>query len=150
MDAVPENVPDNVPDAELRVLEVLWEQTPATIRQISDKLYPGGRLSKRATVLKLLERLEAKRLVSRERSGTAQRFDVLVDRDALIGNQLRRIADRLSGSSFAPLLAHLVQSATLTDKERRQLRKLLDTPQAEAPRPRGGKRSAKSRSQEKS
>ncbi len=140
-----ETVPDNVPDAELRVLEVLWKQSPATIRQISDELYPGGRLSKRATVLKLLERLEGKGLVRRNRKGPAQTFDVLIDRDALIGNQLRRIADRLSGSSFVPLLAHLVQSETLTDEERRKLRNLLDTAA-----PDHGKRSAGKRSKRKS
>ena len=136
---------ETVPDAELRVLEVLWEQSPATIRQISDELYPGGRLSKRATVLKLLERLECKGLVRRNRIGPAQTFDVLVDRDALIGSQLRRIADRLSGSSFAPLLAHLVQSEALTDEERRELRKLLDTAD-----PGRGKRSVGKRSKGKS
>jgi predicted transcriptional regulator len=116
----------DVTDAELRVLEVLWEQGPATVRRIRDELYPNGGASKSATVLKLLERLEGKGFVGRRRAGTAQEFCVLVDRDALIGGQLRRIAQRLGADSLTPLLVHLVQSGGLTDEERAQLRALLD------------------------
>jgi predicted transcriptional regulator len=116
---------DDIPNSELRVLEVLWERGTATVREITDWLYAHGGVSKRATVLKLLERLEAKGFVRRDRSTSTQRFAVEVDRDTLIGNQLRRIADRLGGSSFAPLLAHLVHSADLTDQERQELRGLL-------------------------
>ena len=117
---------DDIPDAELRVLELLWKHGQANVRELAERLYPDGGISKRATVLKLLERLEAKGLVRRDRSTPTQTFRVQVDRDTLIGSQLRRIADRLGGSSFAPLLAHLVQSADLTDRERQELRRLLD------------------------
>ena len=116
----------DVTDAELRVLEVLWERGPATIRAIREVLYPAGGASKAATVLKLLERLENKQLVRRDRSRATQKFEVLIGRDALIGSQLRRIAERLSGNSLAPLLAHLVQCAALSDEERARLRDLLD------------------------
>jgi predicted transcriptional regulator len=116
----------DVTDAELRVLEVLWEQGPATVRVIRDALYPNGGMSKSATVLKLLERLEGKGFVGRQRSETAQQFHVRVDRDTLIGGQLRRIAQRLGANSLTPLLVHLVQSGGLTDEERAHLRQLLD------------------------
>ena len=130
-----------VTDAELRVLEALWEHGPATVRTIRDVLYPHGGPSKSATVLKLLERLESKELVRRDRSAATQTFRVLVDRDGLIGSQLRHIAQRLSGNSFTPLLAHLVESDSLTDEERIRLRELLDA----APRGREKPTSRKSR-----
>ena len=49
-----------LPDAELAVLQQLWERGPATIRQLTDALYPEGTDAYYATVQKLLERLEAK------------------------------------------------------------------------------------------
>ncbi len=116
----------HVTDAELSVLEILWEHGPATVRTIARVLYPEGGTSKPATVLKLLERLEQKGLVARDRSGAAQQFHAEADRDALIGSQLRQIAERLSGNSLTPLLTHLVQAAALTDEERARLRELLD------------------------
>jgi len=117
---------DEVTDAELGVLEVLWEQGPVNIRTVAEILYPGGGRRKSATVLKLLERLERKGFVERDRTGGILQFHVLVDREALIGSQLRQIAERLAGSSFTPLLAHLVRSDALTDEERTELRKMLD------------------------
>ena len=54
---MPAKRPD-VPDAELAVLKALWDQGEATIREIADRLYPGGETSHYATVQKLLDRLE--------------------------------------------------------------------------------------------
>ena len=49
----------DVTDAELAVLQALWELRAATIRQLTDQLYPRGNVSHYATVQKLLERLES-------------------------------------------------------------------------------------------
>src|SRR5207244_6244778 len=61
-------------DAELAVLQVLWEQGPSTSRQLTDLLYPDGGESSYATVQKLLERLEEHGHVERDRSTHAHRF----------------------------------------------------------------------------
>ena len=53
------NTPPDVTDAELAVLQTLWEQGEATIRQLTDVLYPEGKAAHYGTVQKLLERLEA-------------------------------------------------------------------------------------------
>ena len=58
----------DVSDAELSVLQVLWDRGPATIRQITDVLYPGGGDAGYATVQVLLNRLENKRHVRRDRA----------------------------------------------------------------------------------
>ena len=34
--------PAKVTDAELAVLQALWERGPATVRQLTDAVYPGG------------------------------------------------------------------------------------------------------------
>ena len=112
----------DVADAELSVLEVLWEQGPATIRQITDALYPGGTVSHYATVQKLLERLEAKSCVARDRSGWAHLFRAAIGRDDLILSRLQATADKLCGGSLAPLLTNLVRAKRLSARERRELR----------------------------
>jgi BlaI family penicillinase repressor len=77
--------PQDITDAELTVLESLWDHGTATIRQLTERLYPGGGTAHYATVQKLLERLEAKTCVSRDRSESIHRFAATVDRDELIG-----------------------------------------------------------------
>jgi predicted transcriptional regulator len=118
--------PQDVTDAELAVLQVLWERGPATIRQITDVLYPAGGSSPYATVQKLLERLEAKRCVRRDRSGAVHVFAPVIDRNALIGRRLQSLAEKLCGGSWTPLLTHLLQAQQLSAAERQKLRALID------------------------
>ena len=90
----------DVTETELSILQVLWDVGPATVRQLVERLYPDAGPSAAPTVQKLLERLEGKEYVDRDRSGPAHRFRATVDRGALIsaaarrrGRALRRLAD---------------------------------------------------------
>ena len=132
--------PRDVTDAELAVLQVLWERGPATARQLTEATYPGGGSSRAATVQKLLERLEAKGFVRRDRGGAVQVFAAAVGRDELIGRRLRDLAATLCGGSLAPLLTHLVEAEPLGAAERRALRALIDRLDREAKPRRGGPR----------
>jgi predicted transcriptional regulator len=121
-----DNPAKDVTDAELAVLQVLWDRGACTIRQLTEALYPDGSDVSYATVQKLLERLESKRHVGRDRSGHAHRFHALTDRDTLVGQRLRGVAEKLTGGLLAPLLTHLVRAETLSRQERQQLRALID------------------------
>jgi predicted transcriptional regulator len=118
--------PQDVTGKELEVLQALWDAGPATIKQLRDAVYPGGDVAEYATVQKLLDRLEEKGYVSRDRSGPAHVFRALVGKDELIGRRLRDMAEKLCGGSLTPLLTHLVRQQRLTDRERRELRDLID------------------------
>ena len=116
----------NVTDAELRVLEALWDLGPSTIRKLTAHVYPGGGQSSYATVQKLLDRLEDAGCVARDRSAMTHVFVAAVTRDELIGGQLRAVAERLCGGSVAPLLTHLLKTEALSEAERTELRRLLN------------------------
>jgi BlaI family penicillinase repressor len=118
--------PQDVTDAELAVLEVLWQRGPATIRQITDALYPKGGTAHYATVQKLLERLEAKRCAARDRRTPVHVFRAVVDRAELVGRRLREVAEKLCGGSWTPLLTHLMQLEKLSTEDRQALRALID------------------------
>jgi BlaI family transcriptional regulator, penicillinase repressor len=116
----------DLPDAELSVLQALWDRGPSTIRQLADTLYASGTDAHYATVQKLLERLEAKGCVARDRSSWAHVFQATIDRDEFIGRRLQAVAEKLCGGSLTPLLTNLVRSKRLTPKERREVRRLMD------------------------
>src|SRR5947209_8329033 len=98
--------PQDVPAAELALLQVLWDRGPLTIRQLTEAVYPGGAAAQYATVQKLLERLERKGYVRRDRAAAAHTFAAAVRRDDLLGRWLRDVAERLCGGSLTPLLTH--------------------------------------------
>jgi len=132
--------PQKVTDAELAVLEFLWDHGETTIRDVTDALYPRGSVSDVATVQKLLHRLEAKGYVRRNRSPFAHRVEAAVSRAEFAGQQLQAVAERLSGGSMVPLLMHLVEREVLSAAEREKIRRLLeehvpDQPGAEETKP---------------
>jgi BlaI family transcriptional regulator, penicillinase repressor len=118
--------PQDITETELGILEFLWERDQATIRQITDKLYPKGGNSQYATVQKLLERLENKGYVKRSRGTGPTVFTATTSREELIGRRLQATAERLCGGSLTPLLMHLVRGQKLTAVERKDLRQLID------------------------
>jgi predicted transcriptional regulator len=118
--------PHDVTDAELAILQVLWEKGPLPIRRITQILYPGGKTAQYSTVQKLLERLEAKDCVARDRSSAVHVFRAAIDRADLVGRRLRQVAEKLCGGSWTPLLMHLVNTEQLSAKDRQALRQLVD------------------------
>jgi predicted transcriptional regulator len=118
--------PQDITNSELAVLQLLWDGGSATIRHLADALYPGGGTAQYATVQKLLERLEVKGYVRRDRGAAAHNFTAAVGRDALIGRRLQDVAEKLCGGSLTPLLTHLVRTRRLSERERRELRALID------------------------
>ena len=118
--------PRDVTDAELAVLRVLWDEGPTAVRRIAEALSAAGPRTQPATVQKLLERLERKEFVVRDRSDEPQRFRAAAGRDELIGRRLQSIAEDLCEGSLTPLLNHLVKRERLTDEDRKALRGLID------------------------
>ena len=117
--------PRQATDAELAVLKVLWADAPLSARAIAEQLYPGGAASEIATVQKLLSRLEAKRLVRRERKPPAHEFRPALTQDEFAGEQLEAMADKLSDGSLTPFVMHLVNARRLTARERQAIQKLI-------------------------
>ena len=113
-------------DAELAVLKLLWDGEPLTARTICERLYPSGTPSDQATVQKLLQRLEQKRLVARDRRSFAHLFRATVSREALAAVQLEALADKLTYGSLVPFILHAVESKQLTAEERSEIRRLLN------------------------
>ena len=115
-----------ITDTELAVLRQLWRRGDATIREVTDALYPEGGHSHYATVQSLLDRLKAKGCVDREKDGRVNRYRASISRAELARRRLRATADALFDGSMAPLLTHLVDNSDLQPDEVSALRDLID------------------------
>jgi BlaI family transcriptional regulator, penicillinase repressor len=116
----------DVTETELAVLQVLWDVGPATVRQVAERLYPDGGPTAPPTVNKLMERLESKRLVRRDKSGGVQKFEATVGRSAIVSARLRGVAEALCNGSMTSLVTHLVQTESFSKSDRKALRALVD------------------------
>ena len=117
---------DRITDGELSILQVLWERGEATSREITTALHEDVTDPKMASVQKLIERLEAKGCVRRDRSERAHRFFPLVSHEQFLRSRLQALADRLCEGTLVPLVTTLLRSQRLPKKEREQLRNLID------------------------
>lgn len=117
--------PKEITDAELAVMNLVWEHGQITSREIINVLYPGGRRSDYEVLQGLLNRLERKGFIKRDRTQTPHLFRPKIDREVLIDRSLQSIADKLCDGSFEPLLQQLINSEFTTDQVS-ALRDLID------------------------
>jgi predicted transcriptional regulator len=105
-------------NAELSVMELLWDHGAMTARQVQDRLYGAADRSQHGTVQRLLQRLEEKGFVRRDprrdRATPANTFAPSLSRA------------EYAGGSIAPLLSNLIDRKRLSRAELQRLRELLD------------------------
>ena len=118
--------PSALANAELAVMELLWQGDRSTARQIREQLYPDPSKAQHGTVQRLLQRLEDKGFVERDRELPVHLFSAAVSRQAYASGQLESLADRLTGGSLAPLITHLMQEKKISSTEVERLRGILD------------------------
>ncbi|HEY7314802.1 MAG TPA: BlaI/MecI/CopY family transcriptional regulator [Gemmataceae bacterium] len=118
--------PREITDTELSLLNELWQRPSATVQELTEVLYGNTPPALLATVRKLLDRLEGKGCVSRDRTRWPHHYSAVVKREDLAGNRLQAAADELFDGDLAPLLTYLVRSEKLTAKDRENLRKVFD------------------------
>ncbi|MHC5110788.1 MAG: BlaI/MecI/CopY family transcriptional regulator [Planctomycetota bacterium] len=113
-------------NAELAIMELLWDQDRLTARRIREQLYPDASSSQHGTVQRLLQRLEEKGFVERDRNLPVHLFSAMISREAYASSQLESLADKLTGGSLAPLITHLLEQKKISSSELRRLRQILD------------------------
>ena len=117
--------PRDVTDAELAILDVLWNEGPLFMRDLARRLYDDDGPSSCATIQKLLARLQKKKIVTRLEGGPPIRFEAAIPRAELISRRLRDTAEKLCEGSLTPLLTQLVRSTPFTEDDRRKMLDLI-------------------------
>jgi BlaI family transcriptional regulator, penicillinase repressor len=115
-------------ELELQVLRLVWREQPCVERRITE-LVQADRPVARTTVLKTIQRLEEKGLLSRETSlgrGPIQ-YRASVEERCVLPALIRRFVDGVLGGSTAPLLAYLADanSERLSAKDLEALRAIV-------------------------
>jgi predicted transcriptional regulator len=114
-------------NAELAIMDLLWQNDmPITARQIREQLYPDSPKAQHGTVQRLLQRLEDKGYVERDRSLFVHLFSAAISRQTYAGQQLESLADKLTAGSFAPLITHLIVEKKISRDEIARIRAILD------------------------
>jgi predicted transcriptional regulator len=117
-------VHEKISEAEHAVMEALWEQSPLTAADVTERVSDARGWSIQ-TVKTLLSRLLAKDIVAAEQDGRRFLYRPLVERDAYVAGESGKLLDRLFGGRVSPLVAHLAQRDRLSPDDIAEIEALL-------------------------
>ena len=96
-------------ERELDIMQALWERGESTVGEVHEALVGLGHAVAYTTVQTMLNRLEAKGLLRRDRRGRAHSYRPVMKEPAAASVAVRRVVDRFFGGDPAQLATHLVE-----------------------------------------
>lgn len=111
-------------EAELRLMEVLWEKGQATVGEVTEALPPPPLAYN--TVLTTMRILEQKGYVSHDEDGRAYVYRPLVARDDAAKSAVGTILQRFFGNKSGALALRLVEENRPSDEELQRLKRLIE------------------------
>jgi BlaI family transcriptional regulator, penicillinase repressor len=118
-------MPPRPTDAELAIQRELWTRGPSTVRQVLDALHEE-RQTGYTTVLKMLQIMTDKRLVSRDESDRTHIYQARYSETDTQRQLVDDLLDRAFGGSATQLVMRALSNKKTTREELAQLRRLLD------------------------
>lgn len=112
-------------EAELRLMEVLWQKGPATVQQVQEELPEKAPLAYNS-VLTTIRILEKKGYVKHVKDGRAHVYTPLVARKEATRSEISRLANRFFGNSHELLVLNILEDQGVDAAELKRLRKMLD------------------------
>ena len=113
-------------DAELRILQALWEEPGASVHDVHQWLCTHEREVSYTTVLTQLQRMHKKGLVKRQREGLQHRYRAVGTRTEVEAELIRRLSDKVSDGSAVKLALKALGADRPSPDELNELQRWLD------------------------
>jgi predicted transcriptional regulator len=115
-------------EAELRLMDVLWEQGPSSVQQVMDALPKKSQLAYNS-VLTTIRILEKKGYLRHIKDGRAHIYRPLVEREEASRSEIRHLAHRFFKNSHEMLVLNILEDRGVDAEELERLRQLLEQTQ---------------------
>ena len=130
---VPPKPSATLTEAELRLMEVLWQRGPSTVQQVLDDL-PGEKVLAYNSVLTTIRILEKKGYVAHAKDGRAFVYAPVVERSEATRSEVRHLVQRLFQNSHELLVLNILKDSGLTEDELQRLKQYLRSGNSHEPR----------------
>jgi len=112
-------------EAELDILQVIWEKEPVTVRQVHEALSAKKQVGY-TTTLKQIQRMKDKGMLERSGTGKTHLYKAIVKEKHIQKNLYQKLVNSVfKGSSFN-LVMHALGSSNATKEEIEALEKFLE------------------------
>jgi len=117
-------------DAELEIMQVLWHFGPSTVRFVNEELSRSKDVGY-TTTLKILQIMNEKGLVGRERTGRTHIYSPVLDEEETQSKLLDRFLDTAFGGSSKKLVIRLLGQNKSSREEIEEIKKLINKYESE-------------------
>ena len=117
--------------SEWNILNLLWEDSPRTVMQLSNELEKTVGWA-RSTTITTLHRMEAKGLVRCGQAGRGKAYIPLVERDQAVLAETKSFLDRVYQGSVGMMMSAMMKQEGFSRTQIAQLRAILDEAEQEA------------------
>jgi BlaI family transcriptional regulator, penicillinase repressor len=118
-------------EAELRIMDVLWQRQSGTVQQVLEVL-PGKPPLAYNSVLTIIRILEKKGYVGHSKDGRAHVYSPLVMREEAQRSEVRHLVSRFFKNSHEQLVLNVLEERGIDRKELERLKKMLNASQKES------------------
>jgi predicted transcriptional regulator len=126
---VPRKQSATLTEAELRIMNSLWQQGPGTVQQVLDSLPEKPALAYNS-VLTTIRILEKKGYVGHLKDGRAHVYQPLVGQQEASRSEIRHLVNRFFSNSHEALLLNILRDDEIDDRELNRLREMLSADSA--------------------
>jgi len=112
-------------EAELQVLQILWNEGPQTVRYINDELNKVRKVGY-TTTLKIMQIMFEKCMLSRESQGRTHVYTSMVEQEEAQKFFLHRMVDTAFGGSASRLVMKALGDYKTSPEELKKIKELID------------------------
>ena len=113
-------------ERELDIMQALWRMGPATVADVQNDLHVQNKRVAYTTIQTMLNRLEAKKLVTRDATDRVHRYRGLLKQPKVIDRALKRLTRRFFEGSAEALVTRLVEK-DLNEEQLERIQSLIDS-----------------------
>lgn len=136
---MPRRTSQTLTEAELRIMQVLWQKGTGTVQEILDGLAVEPALAYN-TILTTIRILERKGYVQHSKEGRAHIYRAVVAEEEASRSEIRHLVSRFFRNSHEDLVLNILEDRGIEAKELERLRRMLEHSEGaakEARAPRG-------------
>jgi predicted transcriptional regulator len=111
-------------EQELEIMKVVWEFGTATVRDVYETMLTRRKIAY-TTVMTMMKIMEDKKYLKRRLEGRAYLYEGTRPKKQMIREMVSEFINRVFNGSAEPLVAHLVEERRLSDKELKQITKMV-------------------------
>ena len=105
-------------------MKIVWQLEKSTVRDVYEELLKHRKIAY-TTVMTMMKILETKKYLKKSQEDRAHLYRPTKPKQQVLGGMVREFVNRVFNGSAEPLLMHLVEDQSLTEKDLDEITRMI-------------------------